>query len=218
MWKAVLAGSTALAIAGSTLVYAQQRPGGPGAPGGPDMQDAARWRPSAEDMRAFGEARIAALKAGLLLNADQEKSWPAYEQAVREFAKLRLDRMRASRTATPPTDPVERMRARANAMSETGSALKKLVDATDPLYRSLDDGQKHRFMILAGRNGMGRPGMGHHGMMGRPGMMGPPGGELRDREDGPRGFERGGPDGGPREHFRRGSYQGPENIDPPSDL
>lgn len=217
MWKAVLAGSTALAIAGSTLVYAQQRPGGPGAPGGSEMQDIARWRPNIEDMRAFGEARIAALKAGLALNADQEKNWPAYEQAAREFAKLRLDRMNAFRTASPPTDPVERLRVRANAMSETGNALKKLVDATEPLYRSLDESQKHRFMILAGRTGMGHPGMGPD-MMGPPGMMGHPGGEWRDREDGPRGFERGGPDGGPREHFRRGAYEGPETMDPPADL
>jgi hypothetical protein len=30
-------------------------------------------------------------------------------------------------------------------MSETAAALKQLADATEPLYRSLDDNQKQRF-------------------------------------------------------------------------
>ena len=42
MWKTVLAGSTALAIAGATLAYAQQGPA--------DRDVAPRWRPSAEDI------------------------------------------------------------------------------------------------------------------------------------------------------------------------
>src|SRR5262249_10908840 len=45
-------------------------------------------------------------------------------------------------------DPVERLRQRATALSETGAALKKLADATDPLYKSLDDSQKRRFGVL----------------------------------------------------------------------
>lgn len=139
MWKPILAGTAALAIAGSTLVYAQQRPGreGPRA-----------WRPSVEDMRAFGEARLAALKAGLALTAEQEKSWPAFEQAAREFAKLRIERMSAD-TAARPADPVERMNRRATALMETGAALKKLGEATAPLYNSLDENQKRRFAMLS---------------------------------------------------------------------
>jgi len=56
MWKAVLAGTTALVIVGSSLVYAQQR----GRPGGFE-----RWQPNIEDMRAFANARLAALHGGL---------------------------------------------------------------------------------------------------------------------------------------------------------
>ena len=55
MWKAIIAGTAAAAIASTSLVYAQQagrRDGGQ------------RWQPGVEDMRAFGEARLAALKAG----------------------------------------------------------------------------------------------------------------------------------------------------------
>ena len=52
MWKAIVAGTAMLAIAGTSLVYAQQRS---------DRDGAQRWRPSTEDLRAFGEARLAAL-------------------------------------------------------------------------------------------------------------------------------------------------------------
>jgi hypothetical protein len=131
-------------------------------------------------MRAFGEARLAALKAGLSLTADQEKNWPAFEQAAREFAKLRLDRLSGVRTQSPADDPVERMRRRAAAMSDTGAALKKLADATDPLYKSLDESQKRRFSVLSrfARREFGR-------------------GEFRGRDDRD-GDDRGGRRWGPR--------------------
>jgi hypothetical protein len=140
MWKAIVAGTAVLAIAGTSFVFAQGRGGRP--------DDTQRWRPNTEDMRAFGEARLAALKAGLTLTPEQEKNWPAFEQAARELGKLRLDRMTAMRDAPPSNDPVERLRQRATAMSNTGAALKKLADATDPLYKSLDDNQKRRFAVL----------------------------------------------------------------------
>jgi hypothetical protein len=137
MWKFIVAGTVALAIASTSLVYAQGRRDG-----------GQRWQPNAEDLRAFGEARLAALKAGLILTPEQAKNWPAFEQAARDFGKLRIERRMAMRSAPPPTDALERLRRRATAMSEIGAALKKLADATDPLYKSLDDNQKHRFAML----------------------------------------------------------------------
>ena len=135
MWKSIIAGTAALAIAGSSLVYAQQA-------GAPDL------RPSAEDLRAFGEARLAGLKAGLNLTPEQEKNWPAFEQAARDFSKLRIEHRMAMRSEAPSNDAVERVRRRATAMSETGAALKKLADATEPLYKGLDENQKRRFTML----------------------------------------------------------------------
>src|SRR6185312_2005410 len=120
MWKAIVAGTAALAIAGTSLVYAQQRGGRDGM-----MQG---WQPNTEDMRAFGEARLAALKAGLTLTPEQEKNWPAFEQAARDMAKQRAERISANRGSSE--DPVERLRQRATALSDTGAALKKLADAT----------------------------------------------------------------------------------------
>jgi hypothetical protein len=149
MWKAIVAGIAALAITGTSLVSAQQ---------GGRRDDVQRWRPSAEDLRAFGEARLAALKAGLSLTPEQEKSWPAFEQAARDLGKLRMDRRNAMRNAPATNDPVERLRQRATALSESGAALKKLADATDPLYKSLDENQKRRFAILNRLAGLGRGG------------------------------------------------------------
>ena len=73
-----------------------------------------RSRFSPEDRAAFLDARIAALKAGLELNADQEKNWPPLELAMRDLAKERAARFAAWRerreggdarraTTRPPT-------------------------------------------------------------------------------------------------------------------
>jgi zinc resistance-associated protein len=180
MWKTVLAGSTALAIAGATLAYAQQGPVG--------RDGAQRWHPSTEDISAFGDARIAALHAGLKLTAEQEKNWPAVESALRDLAKQRSERFAARASADRPKDPLERLALRADVLSQRGAALKKVADAAGPIYKSLDEAQKHRFIILArleGRHFRGERGM--HGQRGR-------------IHRGPGGFDRGpmGPDGGPR--------------------
>lgn len=159
MLKYVLAGTTALAIAGGSFAYAQKGPDGP--------RGAERWRPTAEDMAAFGDARVAALKAGLKLTPEQEKNWPAVETALRDFAKQRSERFAArasaDKSADKPVDRFERLSQRADAMAQQGAALKKLTDAAAPLYKSLDDSQKKRFWVLA-RLGGERGGWhrGHH--------------------------------------------------------
>ena|SRR5450432_95895 len=175
MWKLVLAGTTALAVAGGSLVYAQQRPNGPGA-----TENVQRWRPNAEDISAFGDARIAAIHAGLKLTPEQEKNWPPVESALRDLAKQRSERFAAYASADRPKDPVERLSLYADATAQRGAALKKLADAAGPLYKSLDEGQKHRAFVLA-RLGEGQFGgaRGHHrpgGWMHR-GQGGPEGGE-----------------------------------------
>src|SRR5437868_2213973 len=85
MWKAVMAGTTVLAIAGSTLVYAQQRSERP--------KGLRRGPPSVAEMQAFADARLAALKAGLSLTSEQQANWPALDEAARDLQKLRITRM-----------------------------------------------------------------------------------------------------------------------------
>jgi hypothetical protein len=154
MWKKTMVVAAAFVVAGSMIVYAQQR-GGQEGTGGPGPRTGAGmmggWRPSPDDMSAFADARIAALHAGLRLNADQEKSWPAFEQALRDLSKMRIERLSAARNQQPQpsTNPIERLQRRADAMTTRGTALKHLADTAAPLYQSLDDAQKHRFTMLA---------------------------------------------------------------------
>jgi hypothetical protein len=178
MRKFTIVAVAVLAIAGSTAVYAQYHH--------PWMQ---HMRISPEDRAAFVDARIAAVHAGLKLTADQEKLWPPVESAVRDFAKLRIDRanawMKAPDDAQDPQkldDPVARLRERADNMAASATAMKKIADAADPLYKTLDDGQKRRLAVLThhGRFG-GEGGWWRHRWMDRD----------HDRDD---GRDRGGPE------------------------
>jgi zinc resistance-associated protein len=137
MWKALVAGTAVLAIAGSTLAFAQQ----PSEPRGSH-----RAHLTAEDIGAVTDARIAALKAALKLTPDQEKNWPAVEQAVREISKDRIAQRQARSAARQQRsgDP-ERLGERADALTTRAAALKRLADAEKPLYQSLDEAQKRRF-------------------------------------------------------------------------
>src|SRR6201989_1598205 len=118
MKKILLAGTAALVLAGSTAVYAEHRPWFHG-----------HMRMNPEDRAAFVDARIAAVHAGLKLTPDQEKLWPPVEAAVREFAKLRIDRAQARMNAEEQKDPVTRLRERADNMVASAAALKKIADA-----------------------------------------------------------------------------------------
>jgi len=151
MRKFTIAAIAVLSIAGSGAVYAQYHR--------PWMQEHMRhMRMNPEDRAAFVDARIAAVHAGLKLNADQDKLWPPVETAVRELAKLRIDRANARMNAGPgdadkPDDPVASLRQRAEDMGATSAALKKIADAADPLYKTLDDGQKRRLAVLTRHRG-----------------------------------------------------------------
>jgi LTXXQ motif family protein len=153
MLKPVIAGTALLALAGSSFVYAQQGGfGGHGGYGGGGQGFQHRHhRLSAADFSAFADARIAALKAGLELTPDQAKNWPPFEQAVRDLVQLRVQRIQARQAGdqTQSTSPFDRMAKRADNMGKTSAALKKIADAGAPLYQTLDDSQKGRFMMLA---------------------------------------------------------------------
>jgi len=140
MRKFAIAATAVLAIAASTAVYAERQTLFHG-----------HMRMTAEDRQAFSDARIAAVHAGLKLTPDQDKLWPPVEAAVREFAKLRIDRANAQmgpHDDRPFDDPVTRLRERADDMAASAAAMKKIADAADPLYKTLDDAQKRRLAIL----------------------------------------------------------------------
>jgi hypothetical protein len=204
MKKVLLAGVAVLALAGSTVVYAQQHR--------PWIQEHTRMAP--EDRAAFTDARIAAVHAGLKLTPDQEKLWPQLEAAVRDFAKMRMDRANARMNAKSDNskpddanqdgqdDPVARLRNRADNMSATGAALKKIADAADPLYKTLDEGQKRRLKILT-HMGRGFEGGGwRHREFERD----------RDRDSDRDGRDRGYDRGSDRDGGRGHDHGGPERL------
>ena len=151
MLKPVIAATAILAIAGSSIVYAQQQFGGHRRFDGNGPRAEHRHQLSPEDRAAFADARIAALKAGLELTPDQAKNWPAFEQALRDMIALRTQSRQAREAADqqPPASPFDRMARRADNLSKTSAALKHIADAGAPLYMSLTDAQKSRFTMLA---------------------------------------------------------------------
>lgn len=138
---------------------------------------------SAEDRAAFLDARIAGVKAGLKLTAEQEKLWGPVETTARELGKKWGDRFAARREEwqkrreamqdgkePPAVDHVDRLRKRADALAERSTDLKRFADAAQPLYATLDEGQKRRLQMLIQAR---RAGMMHRW-------------HNRDRDDGPR--------------------------------
>jgi zinc resistance-associated protein len=135
MWKALVVGTTLLTMVGATLAYAQQ----------PSQAERSHPRLTAEDAAAFTDARIAAFKTALKLTPAQESNWPAVEQAMRDISKERIARREERRAAGQRADAIERLRGRADALATRAAALKRLADAEQPLYQSLDEAQKRRF-------------------------------------------------------------------------
>ena len=129
------------------------------------------------DHQALLDAKLAGLKAGLKLTANEETLWGPFEAAVRDAAKTRMEHMRAMMDRMPGMEaderrsPVDHLEAMATHMSEAASALTKIADTAKPLYASLDESQKRVFGWL-GREllmmGHDHPGMGM--MMGHEGM------------------------------------------------
>jgi zinc resistance-associated protein len=108
---------------------------------------------SAEDTAAYFDARIAAVKVGLELTPAQEKAWPAVEALLRDMQKRRAELLIQERNAAA-ADPagaqgaIALLRRRADAMVEAAADLKRLADTAEPLYNSLGDSQKKRFLVL----------------------------------------------------------------------
>lgn len=100
------------------------------------------------DRIAFFEARLASVKAGLMLSDTQQSLWPPVESAVRDMVKQRQEWVDRRRTETAPTDRFERMQRAGEMMSARGAALTKLASALKPLHDSLSDDQKRRLQSL----------------------------------------------------------------------
>ncbi len=127
----------------------------------PKQEASAPWKFSDEDRAALVDARVAGLKAGLKLTPAQEKNWPAVEAAIRDRAKARAARWAewAEKRKEPEEhhNLVEKLQHHAKALEARAAQLTKFSEAIKPLYESLDEGQKHRLVVILHAIG------GHHG-------------------------------------------------------
>jgi hypothetical protein len=149
MLKIVTAGLTALFITASPLALAH------------DSSAGASEHLTAADWEQLTDARIKLVKAALQLTPDQEKYWPAIEEAIRARAKDRQariatagERIREMRDRSRievlrDRNPIEFMQRRADRLAQRAADLKRLANAWEPLYQTLDPEQKRRMAILA---------------------------------------------------------------------
>ena len=138
-----------------------------------------------DDRKAFMDARLAALHAGLELTPQQQPLWDPVEGALRDLARARHAMRALRREDMDPTAPLKQRGERLVAM---GQAIGKLADAAGPLDGSLTAEQKGRLPALL-------RGMGPHRLVkqafavedsrGREGMRGGMrGGGMREGERG----------------------------------
>jgi hypothetical protein len=103
------------------------------------------------DRETMLDAKLAGMKAGLGLTADQEKLWGPFEAAVKDADKSRLDamgEMMRMRSQGERMSPIDHLEAMADHLSQGATNVKKIADAAKPLYDSLDESQKHKFGML----------------------------------------------------------------------
>ncbi|MGP9811369.1 Spy/CpxP family protein refolding chaperone [Rhodopseudomonas sp. NSM] len=94
-------------------------------------------------------ARAAQLKADLRLTPEQDKNWSGVQAELVNVWKKHDEHRQSWRIARAnqagSADLIEQMRKDGDDRIERGNDLKKLADASQPLYASLDDQQKQRF-------------------------------------------------------------------------
>jgi hypothetical protein len=107
------------------------------------------------------DARIATLKAGLQLTVEQEKNWPALQSQLHDYEIQQLEIAVAESASDEkrrrwPTSETDRLnellllRKLADGLAAKAAALKKLADAAEPFYTSLDPRQKDELFRLLG--------------------------------------------------------------------
>ena len=145
------AATAALFVTVSSLAYAQA----------PSARVERLDRLNQADMSALTDARVNIVKSTLALTPDQEKLWPAIEDAIRARSKDRQARLSAIEKEADalrekgPVDalrdrnPVDFMHRRADALAQRATDLKKLADAWQPLYQTLTPEQKRKMGYLA---------------------------------------------------------------------
>ena len=104
---------------------------------------------TAEQIVAHSDANIERIKAELNLTPEQEKNWSGFASAMHYLGHNGADRLNlriARQKRDPPDDIIEQMRNEAQFLSDRSQDQRNVADAAEPLYASLDDKQKQKFI------------------------------------------------------------------------
>ena len=108
---------------------------------------------SSQDLRRSTDLRVGIVKRALQLTPEQEKYWAPFEEALRARSEGMQKRLAVLREhiRQRDVDLFQILRERADNLAQRGAELKKIVDAGQPLWQSLNSDQKERMRVLGRR-------------------------------------------------------------------
>jgi hypothetical protein len=92
------------------------------------------------------DTQLKTMKTNLRLTADQETLWAPFESVVKDGAKARVVALQKEQSDN--LSPMDRNLAKADRLAQGQANLASMVEAAKPLYASLSDDQKHKFITL----------------------------------------------------------------------
>ena len=104
---------------------------------------------TAEQIVANSDANIERIKNELKLTPEQEKHWTGFNSAMHYLGHNGADRLNlriARAKRDPPDDIIEQMRNEAQFLNDRAVDQRSVADAAEPLFASLDDKQKVKFI------------------------------------------------------------------------
>jgi hypothetical protein len=153
----LVAAALSVGITGASLAQGAGTSGQPGGQGTPSTASGptATSNGDGTDRAALGanqivneaDARTAGIKADLHLTPEQQKNWPGFESSLHDIDKARADRRVAfqAERGQKSGDVIDYLNRHAKALDARSADVKKLADAAQPLYASLDEQQKRQF-------------------------------------------------------------------------
>jgi hypothetical protein len=141
---ATLAAAALLATTGTFALAQAQGQGAPPAGQEQGRQDTRRGL-SQDEFNRLVDSRIAAIKAGLKLSADQDRLWAPVETAIRANATERYSRFqqrRETRDQRRSMDFMQRLEQRGTMMTENAQRTSAVATALRPLWDTFSEDQK----------------------------------------------------------------------------
>jgi hypothetical protein len=149
--KRILLGTLAAVVLSASAAAQSDQAPTPAAPLPPVPQPAPAAPPThAEQVQHWAEvgidSQLKTMKTNLHLSAEQDALWGPFEAAVKDGAKSRV--LALQKEQGDSMSPMDRNLAKADRIVQGQATIEAMVDAAKPLYASLDETQKHKFITL----------------------------------------------------------------------